>query len=130
MSKIVENFKYTKEHEWLSIDDDNIVTCGITDHAQDLLTDIVFVELPEVGFDANAEDQIAVVESVKAVSDIYSPVSGKIIEVNFDLEDSPEWLNESPYDKGWMFKMELTDAEELEELMDADEYNEYVESEV
>jgi glycine cleavage system H protein len=128
MSAIPENLKYTKDHEWIRIDDDNTGTCGITDHAQELLTDIVFVELPEVNREVKKGEQVAVVESVKAVSDVYSPVSGRIIEVNTALEDSPEILNTDPYGKGWMFKIEIKADSEVDKLMDHDAYADHVEA--
>ena len=99
---VPSELKYTKSHEWVRVEDDDIVAVGITDHAQELLGDLVFVELPEVGADAEAGNEIAVVESVKAASDVYSPVNGEVTEVNEALADSPEQVNESPYDNGWM----------------------------
>ncbi len=128
MSSIPEDLRYTKDHEWLRIEEEFIVVCGITDHAQEMLTDIVFVELPEVDLEISKGEQIAVVESVKAVSDVYSPVSGRIIEVNNELEDAPELINSSPYEDGWLFKIEIKDQNEIDELMDSDEYTEHVEN--
>jgi len=128
MSNILEDLKYTKDHEWIRMVDKFTAECGITDHAQDLLTDIVFVELPEVDLEVGAEDQIAVVESVKAVSDVYSPLTGRIMEVNESLEDAPEQINSSPYEDGWIFKLEIKDKTEFDELMSSDEYKVYVES--
>lgn len=129
MSAIPEDLKYTKTHEWIRTDADVLnATCGITDHAQEMLTDIVFVELPEKDMEVKAGEQIAVVESVKAVSDVYSPVSGRIVDVNTDLEDSPENVNNDPYGEGWIFKVEIRDTSEVDELMDAAAYNEHVES--
>lgn len=117
--------KYTKDHEWVSVDGD-IATVGITDHAQNALGDIVFVELPEVGASFGEGDDAAVVESVKAASDVYAPVSGEITEVNSDLESDPSLVNSSPMDAGWFFKIKLSDASELDELMDEDGYNELI----
>ena len=114
---------YAKTHEWLKIDE-NIATVGITDFAQNQLSDITFVELPDVGREVEAGDEIAVVESVKAASDIYSPVAGTVVEVNGDLEDSPDMINASPYDAGWLFKIELRKEEDVDNLMSAEEYTE------
>ena len=124
MSEVPDNLSYTKEHEWLSLDDEGNVKVGITDHAQDALSDVVFVELPEVGSSFSKGDSMAVAESVKAASDIYAPVSGKIVSVNNKLEESPELINESPYDFGWMVTIEPTG--ELENLLDADSYRELI----
>ena len=120
-----EDLKYTKEHEWVLIEA-GTATVGITDYAQDQLGDIVFVELPAVGDKVSKEDAFGVVESVKAVSDIYAPLSGKVLEVNDDLPDNPEMLNEDPYGDGWIIKIELTDPEESEDLMTSAEYEQYV----
>jgi len=120
-----EDLKYTKEHEWVLIEA-GTATVGITDYAQDQLGDIVFVELPAVGDKVSKEDAFGVVESVKAVSDIYAPLSGKVLEVNDDLPDNPEMLNEDPYGDGWIIKIELTDPEEIEDLMTSVEYEQYV----
>jgi glycine cleavage system H protein len=120
-----EDLKYTKEHEWVLIEG-GTATVGITDYAQDQLGDIVFVELPAVGDKVSKEDAFGVVESVKAVSDIYAPLSGKVIEVNDDLPDDPEMLNEDPYGDGWIIRIELTDPEEIEDLMTSAEYEQYV----
>ena len=124
MSEVPDNLSYTKEHEWLSLDDDGNVKVGITDHAQDALSDVVFVELPEIGSSFSKGDSMAIAESVKAASDIYAPVSGKIISVNNKLEESPELINESPYDFGWMATIEPT--EELEDLLNSDSYRELI----
>lgn len=126
MSNIPENLKYTKTHEWIDMQDTYVGVCGITDHAQEMLTDIVFVELPEVGIEVKAGEQVAVVESVKAVSDVYAPVSGRITEVNKLLEDKPELLNSDPYGEGWIYKIDIKDKYELDELMDAAAYAEHV----
>ena len=124
MSKVPDNLSYTSEHEWLSLGDDGNAKVGITDHAQDALSDVVFVELPEVGSSFSKGDSMAVAESVKAASDIYAPVSGKIVSVNTKLEESPELINESPYDFGWMVTIEPTG--ELEDLLDSDSYRELI----
>jgi len=123
-----EELKYTEEHEWVMVEDET-VTVGITDFAQDQLGDVVFVELPAVGTVVEAGKPFGVVESVKAVSDVYAPVSGEVVEINEELPDSPETINTSPYDDGWMIKIKLADAAELEGLMDADAYQEFVEEE-
>ncbi len=128
MSHIPEDLKYTKDHEWIRMEDDFNATCGITDHAQEMLTDIVFVELPGAGMEIGQGEQVAVVESVKAVSNVYAPVSGRITEVNSALEDAPELVNSDPYGEGWLFKIEVKDKRELEQLMNADAYSTHVES--
>ena len=119
--KIRDDLKYTDTHEWVQVKGDTAVV-GITDHAQSELTDIVFAELPEVGKEVKKGDELCVVESVKSVSEIYSPVSGKIIEVNTDLDDSPELINENPYDDGWLVEIEIANKDELDELLDAAAY--------
>ena len=121
MSDIRDNLKYTEGHEWLKIKG-NAAQIGITDHAQSELTDIVFVELPEIGKEVKKGDELCVVESVKSVSEIYAPVSGKITKVNEKLEDSPETINENPYDEGWLVEIELADASETNDLLDAESY--------
>jgi len=115
------DLKYTKEHEWVLVED-NVAIVGITDFAQDQLGDIVFVELPAIGDKVSKEDAFGVVESVKAVSDIYAPVSGTVVEVNEDLPESPEVVNEDPYGDGWLIKVKVSDPADLEDLMDNDEY--------
>ncbi|WP_305045911.1 glycine cleavage system protein GcvH [Geoalkalibacter sp.] len=121
-----EDLKYTEEHEWVLVEGD-LVTIGITDFAQDSLGDVVFVELPEVGVKVEAGKPFGVVESVKAVSDIYAPVTGEVVEVNEELPETPEVLNTSPYEDGWMIKVRVSDPGELDELLDADEYREFIE---
>jgi glycine cleavage system H protein len=123
-----EELKYTDEHEWVMVESD-VVTVGITDFAQDSLGDVVFVELPEVGAALEAGKPLGVVESVKAVSDVYAPVSGEVIEVNEELPDSPELINTSPYEDGWMVKIKISDPAQLDELMDVDAYQAFVEEE-
>jgi len=120
-----EDLRYSKEHEWVLVEG-HVATVGITDFAQDQLGDIVFVELPAVGDKVSKEDAFGVVESVKAVSDIYAPVSGTVLEVNDDLPENPEMVNEDAYGDGWMIKIEMSDPDELEDLMSAAEYEEYV----
>ncbi|MCF3551927.1 glycine cleavage system protein GcvH [Stenotrophomonas maltophilia] len=128
MSEIPGDLKFLKSHEWARVEGNGRVTVGISDHAQGLLGDLVYVELPEVGADAKAGEQIAVVESVKAASDVYSPISGKVVEVNSALSDKPETINEDAYGEGWMFVVELTNAEEVNELLDPDAYAEALEN--
>ncbi|GAA6144245.1 MAG: glycine cleavage system protein H [Thalassolituus sp.] len=123
MSNIPADLKYVASHEWIRVEADGTVTVGITDFAQDQLGDVVFVELPEVGSTVAADDDIAVVESVKAASDIYAPLAGEIIAVNDDLADEPEKVNEDPYGEAWFFKMKLADAADLDGLLDADGYS-------
>ncbi len=120
MSNLPQELKYSKSHEWVLVEDDGTVTVGITDHAQELLGDMVFVELPEVDRELGAEEECAVVESVKAASDVYSPVGGTVTEVNGAVEDSPELVNQDPYGDGWLFK--LKDVSGLDDLLDADGY--------
>jgi len=124
MSKIPDNLSYTQDHEWMLIDDDGKVRIGITDHAQEALSDVVFVELPEVGSKFSEGDSMAVAESVKAASDIYAPVSGEIVEVNDKLEESPELINESPYEFGWMVVM--TPDKKLENNLDSESYRKLI----
>ena len=114
--------RYLASHEWGRIDDEGILTVGISDHAQDLLGDIVFVELPDIGKTLEAEEESAIVESVKAASDVYSPLSGEVIEVNEKLLDEPEIVNGSPYEEGWFFKIRLDGDSEFENLMTEEEY--------
>ncbi len=129
MSEVIKGLKYIASHEWIRDDGDGVVTVGITDHAQEALGDVVFVELPDVGAEMSAGDDAGVVESVKAASDIYSPVSGEIVEVNSELEESPETVNGSPFGDGWFFKVKLSDSSEMDGLLDADAYQEICESE-
>ena len=122
------HLKYRDTHEWSLVEDD-VITVGITDFAQDALGDVVFVELPEVGENVDKGASIAVVESVKTASDIYAPAAGEIIAVNSDLEDNPEKVNEAPYKDGWMFKIRLSDTSQLDDMLDADAYDEVAEAE-
>lgn len=127
MNEIPGDLKFRPSHEWVRIEQDGTVTVGISDHAQDLLGDIVFVELPDIGAQMNAEDEVAIVESVKAASDVYSPVSGEIIEVNELLLDNPETINESPYSDGWFCKIQPDNLDEINELLSPQEYGEVCE---
>ena len=120
-----EELKYTEDHEWVMVEGD-LVVVGITDFAQDSLGDVVFVELPEVGAEVTAGKAFGVVESVKAVSDIYAPVSGTVEEVNEELPDAPEVINTSPYGDGWLIKIRMSDPGELDELMDAPAYQDHI----
>lgn len=122
MSEIRSELKYLTSHEWARVEEDGSVTVGITDHAQASLGDVVYVEAPEVGTTVSAGDQAGVVESVKAASDIFSPISGEVIAVNEALEDEPETVNSSPYDDGWFFKVKPSDLSELEDALDSDAY--------
>ncbi|MFN3235501.1 MAG: glycine cleavage system protein GcvH [Pseudomonadales bacterium] len=129
MSEFPGELRYAESHEWARVEDDGTITIGISDHAQEALGDVVYVELPEVDAEVEAKGEAGVVESVKAASDIYAPVSGKIIAVNTALEDAPETVNESPYDNGWFFKMQPNDLGELESLLDMNAYQQLCESE-
>ena len=122
---IREDLKYTETHEWLKVEGSK-AKVGITDHAQSELTDIVFVELPSVGKEIKKGEELCIVESVKSVSEIYSPVSGKILDVNKKLEDAPETVNQDPYDDGWLIEMEITDRTELDKLLDAESYRKII----
>ena len=119
--------RYLASHEWGRIDEEGILTVGISDHAQDLLGDIVFVELPDIGKTLEAEEESAIVESVKAASDVYTPISGEIIEVNSALEEQPETVNGSPYDNGWFFKVKPINVDEMSNLLSPEEYSEVCE---
>ena len=119
--EVRKNLKYTDTHEWLKLTDDTAMV-GITDHAQSELTDIVFVELPEIGKEIKKGEELCVVESVKSVSEIFSPISGKVANVNKRLEDAPETINESPYDEGWLVEIEVKDKSEFKKLLDAEAY--------
>lgn len=122
MSNIPAELKYVASHEWLRLESDGTVTVGITEHAQELLGDIVFVELPEVGASLAAEDQAGVVESVKAASDVYAPIAGEVVEVNQALVDAPDMANSDPYGDGWFFKIKPANAADLDGLLSAEEY--------
>lgn len=122
MSEIRNELKYLSSHEWARLEEDGTVSIGISDHAQDALGDVVYVETPEVGTTLAAGDEAGVVESVKAASDIYSPISGEVVVVNAALEDAPETVNSSPYDDGWFFRIKPSDVSELDNMLDADSY--------
>jgi len=126
--EIPAGLRYSKEHEWVATEDE-VATIGITDYAQEQLGEIVYVELPAVGDKISKDDAFGVVESVKAVSDIYAPVSGTVVEVNQELPESPEMINEDPYGDGWLVKVKVSDTSELEDLLDNEEYEELVAAE-
>lgn len=119
---VPQNLKYTATHEWVEVLEDNIAAIGITEHAQKLLGDIVFVELPEIGKEIQAKDDCGVIESVKSAADLYTPISGEIIAVNDKLDTSPELINQAPYKDGWIVKIKLANQAELNDLMSSDEY--------
>jgi len=127
MSQIPHELKYTASHEWIRTEDDGTVTIGITEHAQEALGDMVFIELPEVANEYDATEECGVVESVKAASDIYAPITGEIVAINAELEDSPELVNSEPYHEGWLFRMQPSTPEELDKLLSAEEYQESLE---
>jgi len=121
MAQVPAGLRYTKEHEWAKLDG-GVVTVGVTDWAQEQLSDVVYVELPAVGKAVRQSDAFGVIEAVKTVSDLYAPVSGEVVEVNTALADNPGWVNESPYEKGWMIRIKAKDAKELDALLDATAY--------
>lgn len=125
MSNVPSELKFLSSHEWVLVEGD-IATIGVSDHAQELLGDLVFVELPEEGDSISAGDSAGVIESVKAASDTYAPLSGEIIEVNSELEDSPERINDDPYGDGWMYKIKMEDPDEVDNLLDADAYTDSI----
>lgn len=129
MSEVPAEYKYVATHEWARLEEDGSVTVGITDHAQNALGDVVYVELPEVGQQINAAEEAGVVESVKAASDIYGPITGTVVAINGALDDEPEKVNQDPYGEGWFFKLEPDDVVELEELLDAEAYTEVCDEE-
>lgn len=122
---VPNELKYSKEHEWVKVEG-SVATIGITEYAQGELGDIVFVELPEIDDEINEGDTFGSVESVKTVSELYAPISGKVVEVNEELEDSPEFVNESPYEKAWMVKVEISDESQIEALLTAEKYAEMI----
>ena len=124
MSEIPNELRYLESHEWARLEEDGTVTVGISDHAQNALGDVVYVELPEEGQQLSSGDEAGVVESVKAASDIYAPVTGTVVATNTDLDDEPEKVNQDPYGDGWFFKIEPDDVQELDELLDAEGYQE------
>ncbi|MDE0763120.1 MAG: glycine cleavage system protein GcvH [Cellvibrionales bacterium] len=127
MSEFRAELKYAESHEWLKIESDGSVLLGITDHAQDALGDVVYVELPDVGDQIDAGAEVAVVESVKAASDIYTPISGEVVEINAGLQDDPSMVNSSPYDLGWFMRLKPQDIQSVEDLLDIDGYRALVE---
>jgi glycine cleavage system H protein len=129
MSNIPTDLRYTSTHEWVRPEGDGVFTIGLSDHAQQLLGDMVFVELPDLGAQVGTGDDIAVAESVKAASDVYAPISGEVLEVNADLEDAPELVNSDPYGEGWLFKIKAEDPKEVEGLFDANVYQGSIEDE-
>lgn len=129
MGELPGDLKYSKSHEWVRVNDDGTVTIGITDHAQDQLGDMVYVEVPEPGRELEVEEACAVVESVKAASDVYTPLAGKVVEANEELADSPETVNQDAYGAGWLMKLETASSDAINDLMDADAYQEFIESE-
>lgn len=126
MASVPKGLFYTKEHEWVLVED-SIATIGITDFAQESLGDVTYIQLPKEGESVNKNDPFGIVESVKAVSDLYSPVTGRIVEINQPLLDAPELVNQDPYSDGWMMKVELKDTSETQDLMEAAAYKEYIE---
>ncbi|EFP98327.1 glycine cleavage system protein GcvH [Vibrio caribbeanicus] len=124
-----KTLKFADSHEWVRNNGDGTVTIGISEHAQEMLGDVVFVDLPDVDDEIDAGEGFSLVESVKAASDIYAPITGTIVEINEDLEDSPELINEEPYEGGWIVKVKMSDAAELDDLKDADEYLNSIEDE-
>ena len=127
MKNIPGDLKFLSSHEWARVESNGTITIGISDHAQDLLGDIVFVELPEVGQTLDAETDASIVESVKAASDVYSPLSGEVMEVNSLLEDQPEIINTSPYEDGWFYKLTPSDLSELDNLLSPEDYSDVCE---
>jgi len=126
MSEVPGNLKYSEEHEWVRLEDDGSVVIGITDHAQEALGELVYVEQPDDGADLAKGDACIVIESVKAASDVYAPISGKLVATNEALADEPELVNQSPYEDGWLVRIDPTDPTELDELMDADAYGQFI----
>ena len=126
MSEVPGNLKYSEEHEWVRLEDDGSVVIGITDHAQEALGELVYVEQPDDGADLAKGDACIVIESVKAASDVYAPISGKLVATNEALADEPELVNQSPYEDGWLVRIDPTEPTELDELMDADAYGQFI----
>ena len=127
MTEVPSDLKYTHSHEWVRLEGDDVFTVGVTEHAQELLGDMVFVDLPEIDSSLALGDDCAVAESVKAASDVYAPISGVVIKINEDLEDSPEMINKDPYGDGWLFQIKGKETSEFEGLLDADEYKKIIE---
>ncbi len=126
MTQDLDSLKYSREHEWVSVDDDDVATVGITDYAQEQLGDVVFVELPGTGSHVTQHEKFGEIESVKSVSDLFSPIGGEILEANSALEDGPEGVNEEPYGSGWMLKIKMDDRRELDSLLSQAEYAEFL----
>lgn len=126
MSNLPNDLKYTRDHEWVQVEDDGSAVVGITDHAQEALGDLVFVELPEIGDTLNAGDTVAVVESVKAASDIYAPLAGEVTGINEQLVDAPEMVNDKCYTEGWLFRLKVADEAGLDDLLDAEAYEQVI----
>lgn len=129
MSNIPSELRYAKSHEWVRVEEDGSLVVGISDHAQDQLGDVVYVELPDTGQILSVGDEAGVVESVKAASDVYTPVSGEVIEINPLLEDDPEIINTQPYEDGWFYKLQPSDIDELDDLMTSDDYSQFISAE-
>jgi len=129
MSEVPGDLRYSRSHEWVRVNDDGTVTTGISDHAQEQLGDLVFIELPEVDHEVEAEEACAVVESVKAASDVYAPIAGTVVEANEELVDTPEAVNQDPFGAGWLMRLQPSCVEDVERLMSPEEYQEYIESE-
>ena len=129
MSNLPSELRYLSSHEWVRVEDDGTAVVGITDHAQEAMGDLVFVETPEVGSEVSATEEAGVVESVKAASDIYAPVSGEIVAINEALEDAPETVNQDPYGDGWMFRIKMSDPSEVEKMLSAEDYQALVDEE-
>ena len=128
MSNVPDELRYAKTHEWVRLEPDGSITVGITDHAQEQMGDLVYVELPDVGRIVSNAEELAVVESVKAASDVYSPVAGEVAEVNEALTDAPELVNGDPYGEGWLFRISPNDVSDVEEMLDAEAYSEIAEN--
>jgi len=129
MSEVPDDLRYGKSHEWVRVNEDGTVTTGISDHAQEQLGDLVFVELPEIDHEMEAEEACAVVESVKAASDVYAPVAGTVVEVNEDLASAPESINQDPYGVGWLMRVQPSCVDDVDRLLSPEEYREFIESE-
>ena len=129
MSNIPSELRYASTHEWVRPEGDGTFTIGISEHAQELLGDMVFIELPDLGAEVSAGDDVAVAESVKAASDVYAPISGEVVAINEDLEDTPELVNSDPYGDGWLFRIKAEDPEEFEALLDAEGYENSIDDE-
>ena len=129
MSEVPGDLRYSTSHEWVRVNEDGTVTAGISDHAQEQLGDLVFVELPEIDHEMEAEEACAGVESVKAASDVFAPIAGTVVEVNEDLADAPEAVNQDPYGAGWLMRIQPSSVDDVDRLMSPEEYQEFIESE-